>query len=363
MSNNVIDISNQGVKYYLKNDLAKSLTYTGRAYKGMNDYDIPKDIKDQIAYNYALTCYCMGNYKTAIPVYETLELSHHIGRYELSMASFHVKDIENGKKHYFNRYLKNTPDGVGFPNIPLPLLDYQSDNSNEDVLILNEQGLGDEIMFARGIIELANKVKTLLVQVYPENLEMFRNNFKSDNLTFFSERSLSHEMVSRFTRWSHLGTLWVNTNEAFLIKPHFENNTIDLGLDKSKIHIGFVISPNKKSSNSNNRSLDISFFKKLAKNPKYQLHNLSISDDNSGFTNYKDRITNLNDTLGIIENMDLVITADTGVAHLAACSKTPTIVAHKVYLDWRWTNGFYEDTYVFPQYQINDKLIEQVLGL
>ena len=47
-------------------------------------------------------------------------------------------------------------------------------------------------------------------------------------------------------------------------------------------------------------------------------------------------ITDLADTAAIIENLDLVVTADTGVAHLAAAMGKPVILMLWWNADWRW---------------------------
>ena len=45
------------------------------------------------------------------------------------------------------------------------------------------------------------------------------------------------------------------------------------------------------------------------------------------------------DTVAIMDNLDLVITCDTSVAHLACSLNIPTWIALKYVPDWRWLLG------------------------
>jgi ADP-heptose:LPS heptosyltransferase len=58
--------------------------------------------------------------------------------------------------------------------------------------------------------------------------------------------------------------------------------------------------------------------------------NLEILDD---FDNGPDAFI---DTAGVMQNLDLVITADTAIAHLGGALGRPTWVALKHLPDWRW---------------------------
>lgn len=338
----LIKLSNKGSEVYEKNPV-QAIDYFKRAYNIYKKIgQINLDLEDQLLYNLGIAHYSANLFKEAIPYYKKLRDSHHIGKYELALVNFHLKNIDEGKKYYFHRYYKETYDAPKFPPIPLKNVYDSKDLSNEDVLVLNEQGLGDEILFMRGIPELAKKVKSLTVQVYPELYELFKNNIKLDNVKFFTERSFNISFVEQFSSWIPLGDVWTSHIDS---KPlSFENKSVDLKLDSDKIHIGFVRSPNKKSKNSNDREFNEKYLLEIKeKYPQIELHNLSISEDYSYTKNYKENIKNINDTLGIANNMDLVITCDTSIAHLIGNSNIPMILVYNQYLDWRWTNNFYTE--------------------
>jgi ADP-heptose:LPS heptosyltransferase len=66
-------------------------------------------------------------------------------------------------------------------------------------------------------------------------------------------------------------------------------------------------------------------------------------------------ITDMADTAAIIENLDLVVSADTGVAHLAAAMGKPVILMLWWNADWRWGVDR-ADSYWYP----NVRVIRQV---
>ena len=53
-------------------------------------------------------------------------------------------------------------------------------------------------------------------------------------------------------------------------------------------------------------------------------------------TDWTDRLNDMADTAALIENLDLVITVDTAIAHLAGALGKPVWVLIQYMPDWRW---------------------------
>ncbi|HEY1922165.1 MAG TPA: glycosyltransferase family 9 protein, partial [Tepidisphaeraceae bacterium] len=103
---------------------------------------------------------------------------------------------------------------------------------------------------------------------------------------------------------------------------------------------GLVWSGNAANRNDRNRSIPLSKFEPLAATNRFQFHSLQIAAPpaNTGIAviDHSAELKDFADTAALIANLDLVISVDTAVAHLAAA------MGKKVWLllpfppDWRW---------------------------
>ena len=91
-------------------------------------------------------------------------------------------------------------------------------------------------------------------------------------------------------------------------------------------------------------------------NLEYDVDEDTISHLNShGVKVYNEHIKDFYSTAGLIKTLDLVVTVDTAISHLAASMNIPTWVMLADYaVDWRWflnrTNSpFYESVHLFRQ--------------
>jgi hypothetical protein len=63
---------------------------------------------------------------------------------------------------------------------------------------------------------------------------------------------------------------------------------------------------------------------------------LEVALDRGGLLHFGNQQESFADVAGIIQNLDLIITIDTGVAHLAAAMGKPTWILIPYSADWRW---------------------------
>ena len=84
---------------------------------------------------------------------------------------------------------------------------------------------------------------------------------------------------------------------------------------------------------------------------------LKVINKNSNvnyFKNLDKSVKPFEDTVGIIKNLDLVITADTSIAHLSATLQKKTWIALPFVCDWRWfreqkESVWYDDVLLYRQ--------------
>ncbi len=117
--------------------------------------------------------------------------------------------------------------------------------------------------------------------------------------------------------------------------------------DSDSFKIGFVCSGNPNHANDAARSLNMAtFLQALPVGPEYHLLQKDLRDTDlaavsrrNDIITHQDDISDFVDTAALCMNMDLVISVDTSVAHLAGALGLPTIVMLSAWPDWRWGLG------------------------
>jgi tetratricopeptide (TPR) repeat protein len=90
------------------------------------------------------------------------------------------------------------------------------------------------------------------------------------------------------------------------------------------------------------RTIPLEFFTRLAGRAGISCYSLQTSDARNelsadgSIVDLGSRLSDFHDTAAVIQNLDLVITSDTAVAHLAGALGAPTWVALPFAPDWRW---------------------------
>jgi tetratricopeptide (TPR) repeat protein len=113
----------------------------------------------------------------------------------------------------------------------------------------------------------------------------------------------------------------------------------------NKFKVGIVWAGNPKHKNDNNRSTMLEDFAPLAKIPGVQFYSIQkgvveveLSSPPDGFAihSLSDGIKDFSDTAAVIANLDLVISVDTSVVHLAGAMGRPVWTLLPYNPDWRW---------------------------
>jgi tetratricopeptide (TPR) repeat protein len=285
-----------------------------------------------IYYNLGLCCYALGEYKNAAI---SFELSSRYGRvksnWELCLSKLHLQDMDG-----FN-YYKFRPDRLSMleKELPVPeIVGLEDLKKRKKIIVLNEQGFGDEILFSRGIALLEGIDYSY--QVYPENLELFKKLFKGN---FFVDRTLSYNFIEEHDGWILSGDLFtLYTKEKGLLTelPVIEK--------EKNIGTGFCYNTNQKSPNSHLRSIPLSKIRKILKGRD---NLVSLQKDIKHNFAYCPELNTFLDTYNIVKNLKEVITIDTSVAHLSALCNIKTYILYDKYLDWRWKFQLYGE-HVIP---------------
>ena len=241
---------------------------------------------------------------------------------------------------------------------------------DKKILIISEQGFGDNIQFSRYIPLVKDKGAYIILECKKELRKLFKDSFDIDK---FVEKESSIVPDVDFDFYIHLMDLprIFNTdlhnipNKTPYLKANsklVEKFGRKISNDNFKIGIAWAGNPNQ--DNDNNRSTTFNRFKILKEIPEINLLSLQKGEashqlDDTGIFDLSKDINDFADTAAIIENLDLVISVDTSVAHLSGALGKPTWILLSFIPDWRWLlgrndNPWYPSMKLFRQLKSGD---------
>ncbi len=228
-----------------------------------------------------------------------------------------------------------------------PIFTTDSDTQNKKLLVYSEQGFGDNIQFVRYLKVLRKKYKTLhiILECRAELKELF------DSLAYVDEVVVRGTEIIDFDYQIAIMSL------PYLLKityKHFSHEVPYIRAFKKdfkfrsrrgKIKIGLVWSGSNTNENHNNRRLDLRKFSRLIKHESIQVYSLQVGEDSKDIKKYgfeqdiidlSSELKNFKLSASAIKHLDLLISSDTSVVHLAGAMNHPCWVLLQKIPDWRW---------------------------
>ena len=290
--------------------------------------------------------------------------------YNKSISLLLSGDLEEGLRLYEGRF-DPKQDMIPFYLGDEPFWDGKTDIRGKHLLIHPEQGLGDTLMCCRFISYLENRGARLTFAVQPPLANIMETLVSPAEIITVGEdlkgidlhvplMSLAH---MTYEQWAHS-----SASVPYLQAPSEAQGiwTGKLGTS-SKLRVGFVCSGNPKHSNDSGRSLNMAtLLDSLPAGPEYHLLQKDLRDtDLAAIGRRKDvvrhdhEINDFADTAALCANMDLVVSVDTSVAHLAGAIGKRTMLMLAWWPDWRWgldgtVNRWYPNMVSLRQKQAGD---------
>jgi len=223
---------------------------------------------------------------------------------------------------------------------------------NKSICIISEQGIGDTIQFARYIFYIKKKFDCkIYFYVNKKYLHLFNNcpfNIISDLKNI--------NTIDYYQYLMSLQRIYFKENNNFFKNINYINSNKDLdNVWKNKINkmkkpvIALNWQGNPKYAEDHLRSIPLEYFTKIVKNKKYNFISLqkghgSDQIKNNNLSSYINDISyqiDLDgdvfvDTISILKNIDLLITTDTAIAHLAGTMEINTFLLLNYNPEWRW---------------------------
>jgi len=263
----------------------------------------------------------------------------------------------------------------------------------KSILVISDQGSGDALQFSRYLREVKEKGKfgKVIYLVQPDLIDLLARVDGVDEVVGFGERmKLDFDAFS-----SLLGVMRVLqiSPENCWRPPHIETDAKLDDLWKHRIgklwdgesrRVGIVWAGDPKHGNDHARSLPLAQFAKILSGTpsvppslQVQLFSFQVGKAAEQLTQYPDGtmvdlgqdFRSFDDTASALRQMDLLISCDTAVAHLAGCMGVPAWVLVPNPPEWRWltdmgVTSWYESVKVYRQGTPKDwdSVVEAVLS-
>ena len=218
------------------------------------------------------------------------------------------------------------------------------------LLLRAEQGFGDAIQFFRFAQLLARRGEKIVLECRPELLTLFAR--QAGNIRLFAAGA----EPPPFDTFAYLMSL------PHLLGTTLENlpaQTPSLEADPAlsaewkkrlprggSLKVGVVWAGSAGYKNDRYRSLPVQELAPLAALPGVALYSLQLGAAVGELAALGDGVCDLSgslrdfaDTAAVIENLDLVLSVDTAVAHLAGAMGKPVLLLLPFSCDWRWLSG------------------------
>ena len=237
------------------------------------------------------------------------------------------------------------------------------------IVIWCEQGVGDLIQFSRFLPELKKEGCRILLHTPDPLLSLFRaNDFADEIEETFADADYDYHCSIMNLPWL------LNIPDRNLVPRGLLKINKDADLDQYSdvFKIGITWAGNPRHPSDQKRSTKLANFQDIHAIPGVKLFNLqkdlraraysnapepvdlAEGCDNMNIIDTSPFLEDFEDTAAIISKMDMMITVDTVILHIAASLGVPTLGLLHFNPDWRWTiEG--EDTIWYP----NVKLLRQ----
>jgi tetratricopeptide (TPR) repeat protein len=258
-------------------------------------------------------------------------------------------DIRLGLALYEQRFANN---GVPYPAFAKPLWD-GSDPAGKTIAVVAEQGLGDSIQFARYIPLLAARGARVLLFVEPAFERLARSFSDSDSIFVPGQPQPAFDFHVPLLSLAHrfgttLETIPAQVPYLTVEAPLLDAWRAKLAIDRAQLNVGLVWAGSAVHRNDKRRSLALEAFAPLSRVPGVRFFSLqkgppaaqtSNPPPDLRLTDLGSDLQDLTETAAVVSQLDLVITVDTSVAHLAgALAKAVwTLIPYEP--DWRWMLG------------------------
>ena len=230
------------------------------------------------------------------------------------------------------------------------------DELSGEVVVLCDQGLGDHIQFARYLPILAEKVDKIYLASRLPLKTLFEKNYPFTE--FIESKDVDLKMKAlRICDLAYI--LNLDFDHIPFAEGYLNSETAEIKSDKLKVGLCWEAGA-AGIRTMINRTINVKSFEPVLNLEGVQFYSLQCNDTFNGVELYPQMIDlakdlkDFSDTAKAIKAMDVVVTVDTSVAHLAGALGVKTFLLLPYATDWRWFKDrkrtpWYDSVEIFKQ--------------
>jgi tetratricopeptide (TPR) repeat protein len=335
-------------------NLSVALKEQGRLTDAITHYQEALRLQPNCAdthYNFGNVLQEQGALDAAIAAYQEairLQPDHVEAHWNLGLTLLLAGRLRTGWPEYEWRFRRA---GVPYPSMPQPRWG-GAPFHDKTLLVWTEQGYGDTLLFVRYLPMVKARGGRVVLACQPELERLLQDCVEVDGLLPCQPEKIAATQFDLHIPLLSLPGLFETTLDTIPVDvPYITPDPaltrqwqIRLG-QENQFRIGLVWAGNPQHPNDRNRSCQLSDFAPLATLPNVALFSLQKGSAAAQamalpkgipLTDLGSALHDFAETAAVIANLDLVITVDTAVAHLAGAMGKPVWTLLPFVPDWRW---------------------------
>ncbi|MBU3557625.1 sulfotransferase [Polynucleobacter sp. Ross1-W9] len=294
-----------------------------------------------------------------------------MARLNLGMVQLKLGDFESGLENYEARWTGSAESAQGTfskPECPLPLWNGEANIKNKSLLVITEQGFGDTFQFSRYLEQVGTQFKKVGFVCSAPTLRLMEWAF-NHQITLFTF------MPRDYSTWDYQCALMslprlcktrldsIPRQTPYLKVPepvrlHWQDRLAKASPGRLRIGIAWAGRPVHQYDSR--RSLRFEQILPLLQIPAItwvSLQKWTPQDvrpaipANVDWIDWTDELQDFGDTAGLVENLDLIVSIDSSMIHLAGALNKPVWMLNRFDSEWRWLNQR-EDSPWYPSLRI-----------
>ena len=303
-----------------------------------------------------------------------------MARLNLGMAQLKLGDWQNGWDNYEARWTGSAESGNGTfsrPTCPLPQWEGQGDTGQQGLLVFAEQGFGDMFQFSRYLVPALNRfakvgfvcpdstTHLLMDWSYGESVVLLKR-MPVDYETWHWQCPLMSLPRAFQTRLNTIPTDTPYLKVPKLAQAHWRERLDAAAL--KRFTVGVAWTGRRTHMYDAQRSLRFEQFSTLLKDKRItwlSLQKIGVDEPHPAipkdidWIDWTEELIDFADTAALVANLDLVISIDSSMVHLAGGLGRPVWMLNRFNGEWRWLeqradSPWYPTLRIFNQLQLGD---------